>query len=71
MSVTVSINGKREETDAGQTLAELLESLKIRPTVSVVFVNKERIGRDDLAARTTADGDLVEIIIQFAGGSDV
>lgn len=71
MSVTISINGKREELEAPINLAELLESKRIRPQVTVIAVNRERVAHDELAATIANDGDLVEIMIQLAGGSDV
>ena len=71
MAVTVSINGKREEVEAPVNVAELLETNKIRPQVAVVAVNRERVSRDALATTVANDGDVVEIMIQLAGGSDV
>lgn len=71
MAVTLSVNGKKSEIEPGQTLAEILEAAKVRPTISVVFLNKARIDRTALADHTVADGDTVEVVIQLAGGSDV
>lgn len=70
MAVTLSINGKRHEVEGGQTLSQILEEKKVRPEVSVVYLNKQRIERTELGATTAADGDTVEVIIQLAGGSD-
>ena len=69
MAVTLSTNGRKEEIEAGQSLAEVLEAKRVRPEVSVVYLNKARIERDALATMQVADGDTVEIIIQLAGGS--
>ena len=71
MAVAVSINGKRKEVDGPISVSELLEAEKIRPQVAVIAVNRERVSRDALADTVVDDGDLVEIIIQLAGGSDV
>lgn len=71
MAVTVSINGRREEVEAPVNVAELLETKKIRPQVAVIAVNRERVSRDVLATTVANDGDVVEIMIQLAGGSDV
>lgn len=71
MSVTLSINGKREDIEAGITLSQVLEAARIRPTVAVVFQNKERVAREELDTRVTAEDDLIEVILQFAGGSNV
>jgi len=59
----------REKLIAGQSLAEVLEAKRVRPEVSVVYLNKARVERDALSATQVADGDTVEIIIQLAGGS--
>jgi thiamine biosynthesis protein ThiS len=69
MSATLSVNGKREEIEAGVTLEAILESKRIRPTVAVVLLNRERITKDSLAEKIVTDGDSVEIVIQLAGGS--
>lgn len=69
MAVTLSTNGRKEEIEAGQSLAAVLEGKRVRPEVSVVYLNKVRIERDALATTEVADGDTVEIIIQLAGGS--
>ncbi len=71
MAVTVSINGKREEVEGPVSVAELLESKRIRPQVAVIAVNRERISREALPDTVANDGDLVEIMIQLAGGGDV
>lgn len=69
MSATLSVNGRREEIEAGVTLEAILESRRIRPTVAVVLLNRERMSKDSLAEKVVTDGDSVEIIIQLAGGS--
>lgn len=71
MAVSISINGKREELQAPVNLAELLETKKIRPQVAVIALNRNRVSHDALATTVASDGDLVEIMIQLAGGSDV
>jgi thiamine biosynthesis protein ThiS len=69
MAATLSVNGKREEIEAGVTLEAILESKRIRPTVAVVLLNRARITKDSLAEKIVTDGDSVEIVIQLAGGS--
>lgn len=69
MAVTLSTNGRKEEIEAGQSLASVLEAKRVRPEVSVVYLNRERIEHDALASTQVTDGDLVEVIIQLAGGS--
>lgn len=70
MAIDVFINGKRDQLDGPLGLAELLESKKIRPEVSTVMLNREAVRRENLASTTASDGDVVEIMIQLAGGSD-
>lgn len=71
MAVTVSINGKREELEGPLNLAELLETKRIRPHVAVIALNRDRVSHDALGATIADDGDVVEIMIQLAGGGDV
>lgn len=71
MTVNVSINGKREEFEAPVNLSELLESKKIRPTVAIVALNRTRVAREALADTVATDGDVVEVMIQLAGGGRV
>ncbi|MHB1323205.1 MAG: sulfur carrier protein ThiS [Coriobacteriia bacterium] len=70
MAVNVTINGRREEAEAGSTLASILEEKRVRPEVCAVYLNRVRVDRDALSATVAEDGDKVEILIQFAGGSD-
>lgn len=43
MAVILSVNGRREKIEAGQTLTEVLEGKRVRPEVSMVFLNRERV----------------------------
>jgi len=69
MAVTLSVNGRREQAEAGQTLAAVLEGIKVRPEVSVVFLNRTRVEQARVSEITASDGDTIEVIIQLAGGS--
>lgn len=71
MPVTVSINGRREDVEAPISIAELLEAKRIRPEVAVIALNRERVASGALADTVAGEGDLVEIMIQLAGGSSV
>jgi thiamine biosynthesis protein ThiS len=71
MPVTVSINGKREDVEGPVSIADLLEAKRIRPEVTVIALNRERVAYGALADTVAGDGDLVEIMIQLAGGSSV
>jgi thiamine biosynthesis protein ThiS len=70
MAVEVFINGKREEVEGPMTVGALLESKRIRPEVVSVAFNREMLKRDQIAEKVADDGDVVEIMIQLAGGSD-
>lgn len=69
MAVKVFINGRPSEAEAPVALLDLLATLKIRPEVVSVAVNRQMLRRDDFEAKTLADGDEVEIMLHLAGGS--
>lgn len=70
MAVEVFINGKRDEVDAPVTISALLESKRLKPEVVSVAHNRVMLKRDAFGDTVAGDGDVVEIMIQLAGGSD-
>ena len=70
MAVMVFINGKRESVEGPVAIPELLESMRIRPEVSTVALNRTFLKREEIAGAVAEDGDTVEIMIQVAGGTD-
>ncbi|MBI5232043.1 MAG: sulfur carrier protein ThiS [Coriobacteriales bacterium] len=70
MAIKVFINGRPEDAEAPTTLPELLASVKIRPEVATLAVNKVIVRRDDIDGVALDDGDEVEIMLHLAGGSE-
>ena len=64
----VFLNGKPRELEPGVTLLALLEQLGVAPQRVAVAVNTAVVPRGELASRTLADGDHVEIIEAVGGG---
>ena len=63
----LKLNGTISEHREGITVAELLESLKIRPEGIAVEVNLEIVRKQDHLKRKLNDGDSLEIV-NFVGG---
>jgi thiamine biosynthesis protein ThiS len=64
----ISLNGSPRDVRDEGTLLSLLQELGIDPRRAAVALNSEVVPRGDLAARTPADGDAVEIIEAVGGG---
>ena len=65
--ITVVVNGKDRQIQAGATLTELLHLLELDSRMIVVEHNREIIRRPALADTKLADGDNVELV-HFVGG---
>lgn len=66
--VEVTINGDRRRVEAGQTLAQFLQTLRLEPRMVVVERNGEIVARDRLTETPLAAGDTLEIVQMMAGG---
>lgn len=67
ISVKIRINGEEREIAEGLTVAQLLETLQIRPGRVVVELNRDIISREVHVATALKDGDSLEIV-HFVGG---
>ena len=65
--VKIRINGEEREIAEGLTVAQLLETLQIRPGRVVVELNRDIICREVHSATAIKDGDSLEIV-HFVGG---
>lgn len=65
--VGVHLNGKERTIPAGLSVRELLEHLDLDPSVVVVELNREILGRDQYEGRTVREDDTVELV-HFVGG---
>ena len=69
MSVTISVNGKPMEIEAGLTVEGLLTLLAVKREYTAVAVNREVTRKADYAAVTLSEGDKVEIVRPMGGGA--
>lgn len=71
MSITITLNGKKEELGGPQTLANLLRSKNIRIEVVTVELNDLVVSRDKFGEIMIKDGDRLEFVYYMGGGQDV
>jgi len=64
----LTINGDAREIDDHLTLADYLDSLKLKPQMVVVERNGEIVPRGDYAATVLAENDTLELVQMMAGG---
>lgn len=68
MAVSIRINGRPDTVEAPTTIAAILEARRLRPEVVLVQVNRQLVRSGEFAEREIADGDVVDIVLQLAGG---
>lgn len=66
--VSLVVNGKPAQVDAGTTLPALIESLGLRVGSVVVEHNGTALLRSELDAVELCDGDRLELVRAVAGG---
>ena len=62
------VNGKPMQTNAGSTLADLLEQLRLDSQQVVIERNQAIVPRQRFAVEFLADGDSLEIVYFVGGG---
>lgn len=62
------VNGTERELAPGTTLAELAETLGLRPGTFAVELNAALVPRAEHASTRLADGDRIEIVTLVGGG---
>jgi sulfur carrier protein len=68
MTVTVTVNGRARDVDAGTTLAAMVASVAPTAAGVAVAVNEAVVPRHDWARTVLADADQVEILTAVQGG---
>lgn len=68
MNIELTINGEARKASDGQTLAQLLDELKVNRQQVAVEVNAELVPRESHELRALANGDQVEIVTLVGGG---
>lgn len=68
MSISLQINGKKEEIKEGMMLGGLLKEKEIRPEVVTVELNDKIIERKKYADTLLKEGDALEFVYYMGGG---
>lgn len=68
MSITIYLNGKKEEIAEGMSISKLLEFKKIRPEVVTVELNEVIIERAKYKDTFLKDNDRLEFVYYMGGG---
>jgi sulfur carrier protein len=64
----VIVNGEAVETQEDQSLAGLIDGLKLDPKVLVVELNGKIVARDEYSTRILEAGDKLELVRLVGGG---
>jgi sulfur carrier protein len=64
----ITVNGEPREAPDGQTVAALLEALRVPRQATAVEVNRELVPRSRHGDYALADGDTIEIVTLVGGG---
>jgi thiamine biosynthesis protein ThiS len=67
--IEIRVNGEVRQVNSGQTVADLLRELAIRPDRVAVELNLEIVDRQEFERRGLRHGDRVEIISFIGGGT--
>lgn len=68
-SIHIEVNGERQTTPSGSTVAGLLEQLDIRSDRVAVELNLQILDRQNFDRQCLQEGDRIEIISFIGGGS--
>ena len=68
MTVTLTVNGDPHACAEGLTVADLLREKSYSFPLKVIFVNRQLVKRDQVAATVLHDGDVVEVVHLIGGG---
>ncbi len=67
--VTIILNGKSRQIEAGSTISDLLLQWKARPELVTVEVNESILQKLDYDSTRIQDGDKVELVFYIGGGA--
>ena len=67
-AVTVTVNGRAEEADPGETVESLLDRLGLAARYALVERNGEPVERERYGDTALADGDALVVARPVAGG---
>jgi len=66
--IQLTINGEPRQIMSGQTIADLLAEMGLKPQQVAVEVNLDLVPRESHADHQLADGDAVEVVTLVGGG---
>ena len=69
MSMTITVNGKPMEVEAGLSVEGLLTLLKVKREYTAVAVNRDIVRKAEYDAVKLSEGDKVEIVRPMGGGA--
>jgi thiazole synthase len=69
-AIEIQVNGERHHATVGQTVADLLNALDIKPERVAVELNLQILDRGEFSRRALSPGDRVEILSFIGGGCD-
>ncbi|HSE97278.1 MAG TPA: sulfur carrier protein ThiS [Blastocatellia bacterium] len=65
--MVIQVNGEEKELADGATVAQLIESLALKPERIAIELNRKIMRRAEWASTSLSDGDKVEVV-HFVGG---
>ena len=68
MSITIYLNGKKEEIQDSLNISRLLEAKKIRPEVVTVELNEQIVERTKFTETLLKANDKLEFVYYMGGG---
>jgi sulfur carrier protein len=68
VSMTITVNGKPMEVEAGLSVEGLLTLLKVKREYTAVAVNRDIVRKAEYDAVKLSEGDKVEIVRPMGGG---
>jgi sulfur carrier protein len=69
VSMTITVNGKPMEVEAGLSVEGLLTLLKVKREYTAVAVNRDIVRKAEYDAVKLSEGDKVEIVRPMGGGA--
>lgn len=67
-TIAIELNGRRREVRDGQSVAELVAELDLRPGMVAVEVNGSLVTRERRESTILRGGDKVELVTIMGGG---
>ena len=68
MSVSIILNGKKENVDEGMSVLALLSSRNIKPEVVTVELNEEILEKPEYNGTILKEKDKIEFVYYMGGG---